>query len=306
MNSMNDLLAKFDAVEVKNVNLISEADKLFCEKNQAAYEAAVTSYEELRFYWEDMVTAQRDLLGEPDGRANPLYFNYLSKEDGAHIDPEAVWKHVEKLHGDYLDRIVQYFKDSYRVDLDIHKIRSALLPKKPDYGAEEDDIAEYREQMEGLMLRYQDILDPIFEQMDGRSFPEQAMYELKTGCREAAWNESDHEARYELKKDTIKFLSVFCGYTYQHRGWQSPDWTLKDKMKAIMSGVGHYETGRYRDFPSDIEDLLNDENTDDIVDFEDCGKVRQLKMFKNGNVYLKFASAACAEEFIRDYLGTAS
>lgn len=39
MNSMTNLLAKFDAVEVKNVNLISEADKLFCEKNQAAYEA---------------------------------------------------------------------------------------------------------------------------------------------------------------------------------------------------------------------------------------------------------------------------
>ena len=43
MNSMNDLLAKFDAVEVKSVNLISEGDKLFCEKNQAAYEDAVTS-----------------------------------------------------------------------------------------------------------------------------------------------------------------------------------------------------------------------------------------------------------------------
>ena len=154
----------------------------------------MTSYEELRFYWEEMVKAQRDLLGEPDSGANPLYFNYLSKEDGAHIDPEAVWKHVEKLHGDYLDRIVQYFKDSYRVNLDIYKIRSALLPKKPDYGAEEDDIAAYREQMEGLMLRYQDILNLIFEQMDVRSVPEQAMYELKTGCSEAAWNESDYEA----------------------------------------------------------------------------------------------------------------
>ena len=75
MNSMTNLLAKFDAVEVKNVNLISEADKLFCEKNQAAYEAAVTSYQELSFCWEDMVKAQRDLLGEPDDRANPLYFN---------------------------------------------------------------------------------------------------------------------------------------------------------------------------------------------------------------------------------------
>ena len=75
MNSMTNLLAKFDAVEVKSSNLISEADKLFCEKNQAAYEAAVTSYQELSFCWEDMVKAQRELLGEPDSKANPLYFN---------------------------------------------------------------------------------------------------------------------------------------------------------------------------------------------------------------------------------------
>ena len=54
MNSMNDLLAKFDAVEVKSVNLISEGDKLFCEKNQAAYEDAVTSYRELTGFWESM------------------------------------------------------------------------------------------------------------------------------------------------------------------------------------------------------------------------------------------------------------
>jgi|GEM_PF-1201762 len=306
MNSMTDLLAKFDAVEVKNVNLISEADRLLCEKNQAAYEDAVTSYRELTCCWECMVAAQRDLLGEPDSKRNPLYFNYLSDADGAYIDADAVWKHIEKLHGDYLTRIVQYFADSYRVGLDLYDIRRALLPKKPNSGAEVDDIAAYREQMEGLMLRYQDILDLIFTQMDGRSFPEQAMYELKTNCRKAAWDEKNHEARYELKKDTIRFLSDFSRYTYRQYGWQNPDWSLTDKMKAILSGVGHFETGRYRDFPSDIENLLADENTWDIVDFEDCGKVRQLKMFKNGNVYLKFVSAACAEEFIRDYLSTAA
>ena len=306
MNSMNDLLAKFDAVEVKSVNLISEGDKLFCEKNQAAYEDAVTSYRELTGFWESMENAQRDILGEPDREQNHIYFRYLSKESGAYIDAEAVWKHIEKVHSDYLDRIVEYFRDSYRIDLNIGKIRRALLPKNPDYGAEEEDIAAYREKMEGLMLRYQDILDLIFQQTDGRSFPEQAMYELKSGCHKAAWDEAKHERRYELKKDTIRFLSDFSRYIYRHRGWQDPDWQLKDKMKAVMSGVGHYETGRYKNFPRDVEDLLTDRNILDVVDFEDCGKVRQLKMFKNGNVYLKFVSAACAEEFVRDYLDAAA
>ena len=58
MNNVIDLYAKFSAVEVLSADRISETDKLFCEKNQAAYEAALTSYQELVFFWRDIQVKQ--------------------------------------------------------------------------------------------------------------------------------------------------------------------------------------------------------------------------------------------------------
>ena len=299
---MIDLYAKFSAVEVLSADRISETDKLFCEKNQAAYEAAVTSYQELVFFWRDMVNAQHEQLGERGG--NSLYFDYLSMKEGAYISEETVKKHIESLHKLYIKHVAGYFEKSYHVSLDIYAIYDALMPEKPDSDASEEDEAAYHKRLQTLILRYQDMLDNIFEQMDGRSFSEQALFELKTECHDAAWNDSTHEARFELKKDTIRFMREFSDYTYPRSYSSLPDWSLKEKMKSVMRGVGHYETGRYEQFPEDIEDLLTGRAKWDVVEFSDCSKVKQLKRFKNGNAYLKFVSATCAREFIDEYLGS--
>ena len=49
-----DLLDKFDAVTILADARISQADKNYCETQQKAYEAAISSYKELAFFWEDM------------------------------------------------------------------------------------------------------------------------------------------------------------------------------------------------------------------------------------------------------------
>ena len=50
-----DLLDKFDAVTILADARISQADKNYCETQQKAYEAAISSYKELAFFWEDIV-----------------------------------------------------------------------------------------------------------------------------------------------------------------------------------------------------------------------------------------------------------
>ena len=302
MNNVIDLFAKFSAVEVVSADRISETDKMFCEKNQAAYEAAVTSYQELLFFWADMVSAQREQLGERAG--NSLYFEYLSTKEGAYISEKTVKEHIESLHESYIDWIAEYFEKSYHVTLDTASIYDRLMPEEPDYDADEEADAAYHEKMQTMLLRYQDILDLIFEQMDGRSFSEQALFELKTDCHDAAWNESEHTARFELRKDTIRFMREFSDYTYPRSYSALPDWSLREKMKAVMRGIGHFETGRYEQFPESINGLLTGKSTQDVVEFPDCSKVKQLKRFKNGNAYLKFASVTCAQEFINEYLGS--
>ena len=70
------LLDKFAVVEIKVDARISEQDKQFCERQQAAYTAALHGFQELTFFWEDMLSAQKTLLGEPDSPPR-AYNQYL-------------------------------------------------------------------------------------------------------------------------------------------------------------------------------------------------------------------------------------
>ena len=70
-----NLLDKFDAVTVEADFRITPEDKAFCEAHQAAYDAAIQSFHELAFFWEDMENTQKELLGSKED-------TYLSSRDG--------------------------------------------------------------------------------------------------------------------------------------------------------------------------------------------------------------------------------
>ena len=59
-----ELLQKFAAVEIQADHRITEMDKEYCELQQKAYETAISGFKELTFFWEDMNTAQTELLGD--------------------------------------------------------------------------------------------------------------------------------------------------------------------------------------------------------------------------------------------------
>ena len=72
----------------------------------------------------------------------------------------------------------------------------------------------------------------------------------------------------------------------------------------MIRGIAHYETGMFSVYPHDISALLrNRHDTNPLVEFPYCSKVKQLKMFKNRRVDVKFESKAYASEFAEKYLG---
>lgn len=93
---MMNLLDKFETVTIKADVRITPEDKAFCEAHQAAYDAAVQSFQELAFFWADMENTQKELLGGSDT-------SYLSSRDGPEISQRQINKHLEHLHwADYL------------------------------------------------------------------------------------------------------------------------------------------------------------------------------------------------------------
>ena len=77
-----------------------------------------------------------------------------------------------------------------------------------------------------------------------------------------------------------------------------------DRMKDIIRGISHFETGGFDYTPVSLSRLLIRELDSSQCEFSDCEKVQSLKMFKNGRVDLKFSSETYALQFVEEYLKT--
>lgn len=295
-----DLLEKFATVQIQSDNRISKFDKEYCETQQKAYEAAIDSFKELATFWASVKKSQQELVGDSE---SPTYHNYIASREGPSISDISIEKHIESLHFSFIEVVVHYFNRTYNVTVQSYEISNVLLPQKPRdrWSCNMEEAEQYHRQMQNIVVHYQDIVDQIILQLDGRSFSEQAFFELFTQCHNAAWNTSQQAARFERKKDTIRFIGYFCRF----RGWPYDGWELEEKMKDILRGVAHFETGVHGILPCGFSNLLGYQDIkEDVVEFSTCGKVKQMKMFKNNRVDLKFRSADFAEEFITTYLGT--
>ena len=294
--SIMNLLEKFEAVTVEADNRITQEDREYCETQQAAYDAAVQSFQELDFFWADMERTQMELLGTKDS-------GYLSSREGPSISDNQIRNHLEYLHRKVIGSIVTYFNSTYHVSVSIKDVCDNLLPKEPDCRRVENEEAyeEYHEKLRSAKVSYKDVVDQIILLLDGRSFAEQAFHELAEKCHKAAWNMYQKTASYERKKSQISFVGYYC--RYKHWSWQD-EWELENKAKDILRGISHFETGSYCFYPLGISELLcNYRQNDSEMEFPTCEKVKCLKMFKNGRVDIRFSSETYAAEFTAKYLG---
>lgn len=291
-----DLLDKFEAVTVKADGRITSEDKAFCEAHQAAYDAAVQSFQELAFFWEDMVSTQKELLGGKED-------TYLSSHDGPEISRHRIIVHLERLHWMVICNIVHHFNSTYHVSVSADHVANNLLPQEPNVRIKENKEAHeaYHEKLRGAKIRYEDVVDQIILLLDGRSFTEQAFRELAEKCHKAAWNLYQNKAEYERKKALISFSGYFC--SVHHYSWQD-EWELENKAQDILRGVAHFETGSFDVYPLGFSDLLGySRSPSNEHEFSTCTKVKELKMFKNGRVDIRFATETHAAEFAAKYLG---
>lgn len=291
-----DILTKFEAITMKAALRLAEADQSFCKAHETAYHTALTFFQEMEYIWEDICKRQKDILSAVDSHAP-----YLSTSGSFNVSAEQISEHMMALHSRFIANLVTHFNRYYHVSIDEYTIEQKLLPQKPSGPRRTREAQEqYENSMLALSLNYEDIVNLIFEQMDGRDFREQALYELKDKCHNAAWNASNKTAEYEIKKNILRFPSG-CSY----KNWLSlGEWELYDSLKKILRGIAHYETESFELLPYGFDSLLGYRHSgSDTVEFPTCSKVTQLRMFKNRRVDIKFANEAIARQFADDYLG---
>ncbi|MCI8287391.1 MAG: hypothetical protein HFH89_07020 [Lachnospiraceae bacterium] len=297
-----DLLKKFESIEIRADTRITETDKAICEAHQSAYENAATALKELEYFWDDMLDQQKKLLASTD--AAPT--TYLLSHDSLKISDDAIHAQIRSLHSQFIRHLVFHFSSVYSFSISADDVETNLLPQKPPdrWTDNYKELAKkYVRDMQELTLHYNDILEQIFLQTGGRAFAEQALYELKNKCASGAWNISQKRADYIRKKCIIQFTRYACSFRSYYCA--NGSWELSDKMKNVLKGISHFETGSFSPVPSALAKLINGHylNSSDY-DFPDCQKVQSLKMFKNGRVDIKFSTEEHARKFMEEYLGT--
>ena len=281
-----DLLEKFSAVEVKAANRISEADQDFCKRNQAAYETSLTFYTELLRLSTQMKEAQEGLPGNDEN-------GYMISKHDVSIDEHAVKRHLDNLQECFIRNIVDYFCGTYAINIECWKIQRSFNTEEFSESTEEPK--------QKSPIRYEDIVDLIFKEMDGRSFEEYAMYQLRADCKKAVGGIGGY---YERKKAVICFRDSFCYVITRDRyRYTEYEWNLKDNAKSILRALAHFETGKFADYPGPIAHLVTEgTSSTELLGFYYCEKLEELKMYKNGRMDVRFASPALAAEFDEKYL----
>lgn len=291
-------IEKLSAVVIQVDSRISESDRSFCQAHQSAYEAAKEALVELGAIYKDITDQQKELLSPAQNSYETKYIDIID------LNQSEIQKKVQNLHSLFINKLVSYFNSTYNVSISAQKIKDKLIPKEPESRRlhyDKELFEQYYQALLNLKVRYEDILDQLFIQLGGKTFSEKAFAEIQEACHTAAWSSYHKTTEYEIKGDTIRFTFYACSCD----SWSTHDyWDLSDGMRNILRGIAHFETGMFNVYPHGISTLLSRSNQNfSCVEFPSCTKVKQLKMFKNHRVDVKFESKAYANEFAEKYLG---
>ncbi len=167
--------------------------KQSAEVLQAAYDAALAAIKQQKALINKSCTEQDELIAQlPDKYFCSDYLGDTFSEDK--MDEQS-----KKVHALFVSNIANWFARHYSVKLDRSEVCDLLIPKGPnrwdldDMDLDRKEIREkidamsmeYQVKMDNLHLRYEDVLNWIFQQLDGFSFEEKALQEMKEQCKKS-------------------------------------------------------------------------------------------------------------------------
>lgn len=295
---INDLLHKFNQVEIENTSRISSEDKRFCEGHQKAYERALAYYRQGE---KDYQAAYQEYSEIMSGiNPNPKYAseNHVYMGFYESVDPSKFYDSLQKCHLIFVRRLVGHFNSTYQVELDVEKIQELVMPEKPGGNnlIKRKEFEAYEEKLRTLVLRYEDIVDQVIARLGGYSFAEKALAELKDKCRTAAYNKYHSKWNITLKGRTLSVDSNACYETSNGR------FKVREGFYPFFKALVYDELGSQK-YPAHMQDFIGKGSINQKVTFGYLEKLDYIQMFKNGRLDFKFYSAAEALAFAETFLG---
>ncbi|MFA6843560.1 MAG: hypothetical protein WCR33_04085 [Bacilli bacterium] len=255
---MNALLDKFDTIQIKNISRIDTEDRELCKLFNQIYSETLECYQKtlnslILLYNKQILTVKNSY-----DLSVSMYGDFSISE---------VMKSIHKIKERFIGKICWHFSKKYNVTIDENKIYNKYKDKELEWHKKENPNKTLKLNLiEYVYLDYGMILDQIFIQLNGFSFWEKAVDEIKQKARMPLhWYDYRKHWNYEVKGKTIKFRTG-----------------IKDIKPALY---------------------FYDSNETQLIDNYSYNKVDDYKSYENGNTDIKFLKPEYALEFAKKYLG---
>lgn len=280
--NFDDILESFENVEIKNENRLCSEDLNFLEDLQEKFNNTKVGFKKyIKFYRENKLY---------DLEKKEIKISCDSLEE--YFVEKVVFRECEQ----FIYDIYNYFEKKYNLELETIDIdKDYSLRFRPE-------IAEKNLNWFMEILNYNIILDNIFNQLEGVSFKERGIQEIKNNVveRTKGWNET--RINIKGKNLNLKDYLYFDRWDID-RGDYKIFYSNESYVKNLLKLISLYENG---EIDNNLDEILKN-----IKQFKDVTgqifklsyeKVTGIKFYKNGKVQLIFNSGISALEFAKEYL----
>ena len=269
-----DVLNKFDNLEIENIDKIEKEDKEFCEEEQLQYNVAITILNNFISNFEKVSGINLFDSGKHRVESKNKYFDWYKFDKVAELTNETKKK--------FINNIIWYFEKKYNIT-----INNESVIKKYDFS-----------------ITYDNILDEILIQLDGYSFKEKALKEIKEKMRSLIENRSYN--KLTVKNNKVIITNFYCLDSWDVKyGTCKISYNYRDNFDILFTALSHFEQNATKNTYSGMMQKVNEYKNDDLFKEHTllCIKAESIKLFKNGKIEIKFLSNGQAQQFAKEYCG---
>ncbi|BBI90492.1 hypothetical protein HYO65_gp100 [Tenacibaculum phage PTm1] len=301
------LLDKFSAVEVKNVNRLNEEDLEYVNKKSSEYKRILEYNNKLHSALKTVLDSNIDEYKEISFHTKPYHTYVHNSNDSLGL----IRKDISNLHYHYIGDIVGYFTKKYNITCDAENFeiipnykRSDLYNHKayPEYSYHGSE--KRFENIENVVVDYNDIIDYLFKHTDMVSF-DQHKKESSVALLKDMYRADSHRADIKVAKNGSVQMPTFMSCP-EYRKFESENTNKVTSLSVVLEQV-YYECGSmFNDklSPSAFKDTfcvgkpyspnISEQHSkhvvgDDIVEYYHLNQSGALKIkFRNAQISSKF------------------
>lgn len=252
------MLEMFDSIIIENKNRIDQEDKIKCEGFNNTYNNTLECYKGILNSLMALYNKEIVIIKDTWDIDVSIYGDLsVSNTKDA----------ILKLKESFISRVCYYFSNKYNVTINENKIYEKYKDIELEWSkkANKDKTLKLN-LIEYVYLDYNIILDEIFIQLNGYSFLEKAINEIKEKAKMPLhWYSYQKYWNYEVKGKTIKF---------------------RTNIRDVQSALYYY-----------------DNNEKELIDCYTYNRIYDFKYYDNGNTDIKFINSSYTLEFAKKYLG---